>query len=202
MLIALTCESGRPGLGKTLTAEAVAEHMKRPLYSVCFAAFLQAWSNRQISAGELSIDLAAKLEVQLSRIFKIARHWNAILLLDEADVFLEQRTSASMNRNSLVSVFLRNLEYCEGIMFLTTNRVKEFDTAILSRIHVMLKYGDLTRDAGTKVWKQFIAIAKTSQGEAKISDAELKLLVSSKLNGRQVRDSCGISPVPLAYNGL
>jgi MoxR-like ATPase len=38
MSIALTCESGLPGLGKTLTAEAVAELLKRPLYSVCFAA--------------------------------------------------------------------------------------------------------------------------------------------------------------------
>lgn len=40
------------------------------------------------------------------------------------------------------------------------------------------------------------------QGEARISDAELQLLVSSKLNDRQVRDSCGISSVLLAYNRL
>jgi hypothetical protein len=59
--------------------------------------------------GELSTD-AAKLEVQLSRIFNIVSHWNAILLLDEADVFLEQRSS-DLIRNSLVSVFLRKLEY-------------------------------------------------------------------------------------------
>jgi hypothetical protein len=54
----------------------------------CCLAVSQAWPNRQISAGELSTD-AAKLEAQLSRIFKIASHWNAMLLLDEADVFLE-----------------------------------------------------------------------------------------------------------------
>jgi SpoVK/Ycf46/Vps4 family AAA+-type ATPase len=109
----------------------------------------------------LSIE-AAKLEGQLSRIFKIASHWNAILLLDEADVFLEKRTTENLIRNSLVSVFLRKLEYCEGIMFLTTNRVDEFDVAILSRIHVMLRYGDLTQDRGRKVWTQFIARANTS----------------------------------------
>jgi Cdc6-like AAA superfamily ATPase len=32
----LTCESGEPGLGKTLTVEAVAKHLKQALYSVCF----------------------------------------------------------------------------------------------------------------------------------------------------------------------
>jgi hypothetical protein len=75
-------------------------------------------------------------------------------------------------------------------MFLTTNRVNEFDVAILSRIHVMLRYDDLTQDRGRKVWTQFITRANTSQGGAMISDEELQLLVSSKLNGRQVRDSC------------
>lgn len=138
---------------------------------------------------------AAKLEAQLSRIFKIASHWNAILLLDEADVFLEKRSS-DLIRNSVVSVFLRKLEYCQGIMFLTTNRIAEFDPAILSRIHVMLKYGDLTKDAATKVWELFIRNAKTSQGPANISVAELKRLVNCKLNGRQVRTSVPYLPFP------
>lgn len=40
-------------------------------------------------------------------------------------------------RNSVVSVFLRKLEYYDAIMFLTTNRVAQFDEAILSRIHMI-----------------------------------------------------------------
>jgi hypothetical protein len=87
-------------------------------------------------------------------------------------------------------------------MFLITNRVAEFDVVILSRIHIMLRYGDLTNNTGRKVWKQFITTANISQGETRISDTELQLLVSSKFNSMQVRDSYGISPVPLAYNGL
>jgi hypothetical protein len=78
-------------------------------------------------------------------------------------------------------------------MFLTTNRIAEFDPAILSRIHVMLRYGDLTKDAGKKVWELFIRKANISQGPANISVAELKLLVNSKLNSRQVREFCAIS---------
>jgi SpoVK/Ycf46/Vps4 family AAA+-type ATPase len=161
MLIVLTYKSDKPGVGKTLTAEAVAELLKRTLYSVCSTALrFQACLTFQISAGELSTN-TAELEVQLSRIFKIASHWNTILLLDEADVFLEKRLSENLARNSLVSVFLRKLEYCEGIMFLTTNRVTQFDVAILIRIHVMLKYDDLSKDAGKTVWAQFIKTAKT-----------------------------------------
>jgi hypothetical protein len=37
-------------------------------------------------------------------------HWNALLPLDEADVFLEKRSSQDILRNGLVAVFLRKLE--------------------------------------------------------------------------------------------
>ena len=43
------------------------------------------------------------MEVQLSRIFQTASHWNALILLDEADVFLEQRSAHDLERNKLVS---------------------------------------------------------------------------------------------------
>ena len=107
-------------------------------------------------AGELHAG-AGQLEAQLSRIFKIASHWNAILLLDEADVYLEQLSSHDMVRNGLVSVFLRKLEYCEGVLFLNTNRVREFDDAILSRIHVMLRYDDLSSDSRKQIWEHFLS---------------------------------------------
>src|SRR5947209_13067530 len=86
---------------------------------------------------------AGRLEGQLSKIFQVAKHWNAILLLDEADVYLEQRAPQDLVRNGLVSVFLRTMEYCQGVMFLTTNRASLFDPAALSRIHIKLKYDDL-----------------------------------------------------------
>ena len=45
----------------------------------------------QISAGELGTSVE-KLEAQLPLIFQRADKWKAVLLLDEADVFLEQRS--------------------------------------------------------------------------------------------------------------
>ncbi|KAF8847944.1 hypothetical protein BDZ45DRAFT_606652, partial [Acephala macrosclerotiorum] len=87
-----------------------------------------------------------------------------------------------------VSLFLRKLEYCKGIMYLMTNRVSQFDEAILSRIHLMLRYDDLRKDARMQVWEDFLSRAITSSGEADVTDKELDQLASNKFNGRQVKN--------------
>lgn len=76
-----------------------------------------------------------------------------MLLLDEADVFLQARDKEDMRRNSVVSVFLRVLEYYSGILFLTTNKVGHFDEAFKSRIHVSLYYPQLDEDTSIQIWK-------------------------------------------------
>ncbi|KAI1773165.1 hypothetical protein F4818DRAFT_423433 [Hypoxylon cercidicola] len=43
------------------------------------------------------------LEFKLAEIFDAAIRWDAILLLDEADVFLQDRDYENLNRNALVS---------------------------------------------------------------------------------------------------
>ena len=60
------------------------------------------------------------------------------MLLDEADVFLAKRKTEDIERNSIVSVFLRIMEYYKGLLFLTTNRVGTFDEAFKSRVHISL----------------------------------------------------------------
>ena len=147
----------------------------------------------QISAGELGTE-AQKLEKQLSDIFQIANQWDAILLLDEADVFLERRSSQNLHRNGLVSVFLRKLEYCTRILFPTTNRVSEFDEAILSRIHLLLKYENLNKDTRKNIWTSFLKKAQTQKGAAKIGPKYLESLVKAELNGRQVCQPIHVAP--------
>ena len=75
-------------------------------------------------------------------------------------------------------------------MFLTTNRVSQFDPAILSRIHLMLRYDNLSRHTRNKIWGQLLDRATTPYGDADINDNELDRLVSSELNGRQVILPC------------
>ena len=76
----------------------------------------------------------------------------------------------------MVSVFLRELEYYQGIMFLTTNRVKEIDDAIASRIHLPLKYKSLGLDARIGIWESFLRKAVTDKGGACYSRKDLELI--------------------------
>jgi len=135
---------GPPGTGKTLTAEAVAEHLKRPLYV--------------LSSLELSTT-PAKLEKNLGDILRLATTWDAVVLIDEADVFLEQRSLHELERNALVSVALRVLEYHRGVLFLTTNRIQAFDEAFLSRFSIAVKYPELDVDARLTIWRKFFELA-------------------------------------------
>lgn len=166
--------AGPPGTGKTLTAEAVAEHMKRPLYAV--------------SAGELGAS-AHGIENELDRVLELCTRWNAVLLLDEADIFLEKRTEHDLKRNTVVSVFLRKLEYYRGIMFLTTNRIGSFDDAFKSRIHVAIRYPDLDTAARRAIWANFLKKAKDIyQHGVEVSSAEIDELSEKTLNGREIRN--------------
>ncbi|KAF2093715.1 P-loop containing nucleoside triphosphate hydrolase protein [Rhizodiscina lignyota] len=170
-IILLLC--GPPGVGKTLTAESVAEEMRVPLY--------------MMSAGDLGLD-PRNIENKLNNILEMCTKWNAILLLDEADVFLEQRSLHELERNKLVSIFLRILEYYEGIMFLTTNRVNTFDAAFQSRIHISLDYPELSIDSRRMIWKNFLAAAKAQGQDNSITDIQLERLALMDLNGRQIKN--------------
>jgi AAA+ superfamily predicted ATPase len=137
-----------------------------------------------MSAGDLGFD-PRKVETNLQDILEMCSRWNAILLLDEADVFLEQRSLHELERNKLVSIFLRILEYFEGTMFLTTNRVQTFDPAFQSRIHISLDYQELTVESRKTVWSNFL---NSSSQEHTITPAQLMELARMSMNGRQIKN--------------
>jgi len=137
----------------------------------------------KISAGELGQDAVA-LEARLALIFRLTSHWKALLLLDEADVFVQER-SLSHTSNGLVSVFLCKLDY-QGVMFLTTNRVKTFDHAINSRITMALKYDSLSVATRRTILEKFLKKAMTVYGPVICKSKELETLAKKPLNGRQV----------------
>ncbi|KAK7742340.1 hypothetical protein SLS53_004485 [Cytospora paraplurivora] len=95
----------------------------------------------------------------------MAEVWGAVILIDEADVFLEKRVHQDLQRNSLVSIFLRTIEYYRGILFLTTNRVGHFDDAFVSRIHVVIRYTSLTPADRNRFWNQFFQKLENERGE-------------------------------------
>ncbi|KAH7354677.1 P-loop containing nucleoside triphosphate hydrolase protein [Rhexocercosporidium sp. MPI-PUGE-AT-0058] len=162
---------GPPGVGKTLTAETVAETMKVPLYTM--------------SAGELGTR-SHDVERRLSDILEMASMWNAILLIDEADIFMEQRTTDDLDRNELVAIFLRHLEYFHGVMILTTNRVETMDLAFDSRIDVRLHYPPLPASSRRQIWANFFARLPE---KSTFTEVDLDQLAELDLNGRQIKSA-------------
>ncbi|KAF5720096.1 AAA family ATPase [Fusarium mundagurra] len=139
---------GPPGVGKTSTAECVADDTKRPLFP--------------ITCGDIG-ETAADVEHNLQSHFQLAHKWGCVLLLDEADIFLAKRTRSDLRHNAVTSVFLRSLEYYAGILFLTTNRVGVIDPAFRSRIQMSLFYPQLSLDVTCKLYEKFIRRAKAEQ---------------------------------------
>jgi hypothetical protein len=119
-----------------------------------------------------------------------------MVLLDEADVYLESREHRDVERNALVSVFLRALEYYRGVLFLTTNRVRTFDPAFTSRIHIALRYGALSDTDRERIWMSaFERLERDSAGRVRVAvtareyawgSADVRSL---RWNGREIRNA-------------
>lgn len=171
---------GEPGVGKTLTAEAVSELLHRPLYSV--------------SVGELGVN-AQELEKNLRQILDVAQIWNAVILIDEADIFLEKRTTGDVLRNAMVGIFLRLLEYHQGVMFLTTNRVDEFDSAFHSRISVAMRYQALTETARQSIWRNLLDAAH-------VQGLDVEVLAKVDINGRQIKNTIRLAQSLARQEGI
>jgi SpoVK/Ycf46/Vps4 family AAA+-type ATPase len=180
---------GPPGVGKTLTAEAIAELLHKPLYVV--------------SMGELGTSPEA-LEERLLDILDLCVPWGALVLIDEAEMLLERRSKNDIVRNAMVCVMLRLLEYHTGILFLTTNRVEALDPAFQSRVQCALRYDALDAAARARVWADLLAhatggapvaaaaggaAAAAGGGPALAGDVDVAALAAHPLNGRQIKNA-------------
>ena len=160
---------GPPGTGKTLTAESLSEKLKCPLWCM--------------SASELG-NSPEILETKLKQVMDAAALWGAILLLDEADVFLERRQLSNLKGNCITGVFLRQLEYYRGVMFLTTNRESSFDDAVCSRITMSFYYARHTQEQRKIMWAKLF----DRVGLNDICSELLDEFAKSDINGREMRN--------------
>lgn len=129
--------AGPPGVGKTLTAEVYAEVTGRPLY--------------RVHSGQLGLSVSA-METALKEALTRAQRWGAVMLIDEADVYIRKR-SDDIVANAVVGVFLRVLEYFDGLLFLTTNRIEDIDEAIVSRCIALIRYHAPDTAARARIWR-------------------------------------------------
>lgn len=168
--------SGPPGTGKTLMAEAIAERARRPLYYV---------DARDLGANFANI--AENFKVVMAN----ACEWNAIVLLDEADIYLQQRSLAAPDGNERVTAFLRQLEYFQGILFMTTNLYDTLDKAVESRIHIHIPFDELSLRHRFKVWNNFLNFVPAARKQ--LNQVDVGELALWKINGRQIKNAFRMS---------
>ncbi|KAI1089256.1 P-loop containing nucleoside triphosphate hydrolase protein [Rostrohypoxylon terebratum] len=177
---------GNPGTGKTLTVESLCEKNRIPLY--------------MLTCGELGNDTDA-FEDRLQIAFLRAANWRAILLLEEADIFIRRR-EREIQHCAIVSSFLNKLDYSQAVVFMATNRIKVLDEALISRVHIMLEFPDFNFSAQQEIWKDAISRLR----DVKQDDRnQLEFWVGEELsgqgpvnmNGRQIRN-CISAAVALA----
>lgn len=171
-----------------MTAEVLSEYSKRPLLKV--------------NLGRVATH--KKWEQTLESIFHNAEDWSAILLIDEAEIVLEKRTFERMTQNSwisgklippssgvkanLLTVFLRKLEYYQGILILTTNLVDCMDEAFQSRISYPIQFRELGREDRHQIWSDFINNMKMMPAYKKNLLNEVDRWSHNEINGRQIRN--------------
>jgi SpoVK/Ycf46/Vps4 family AAA+-type ATPase len=167
---------GGPGLGKTLSAEVYSEKMHRPLYKV--------------QSSQLGIDVKT-IEENLKKVLQRSERWGAILLIDEADVYIRAR-GENIQQNAIVGVFLRVLEYYRGVLFMTTNLGHTVDEAIESRVMARFKFKNPCIEDQKKLWRIL-----SDQNKAGLDDKEIERIVNMRgnLTGRDIKNILKLSMV-------
>ncbi|KAK8102066.1 hypothetical protein PG984_015212 [Apiospora sp. TS-2023a] len=163
-----------------LLHECIAEFTGRPLLS--------------LTVGDIGTT-EEKVEDKLYYWFNLAEKWGAVMLIDEADVYLERRTTSDLERNGIVSIFLRSMEYYRGILFLTTNRVGQFDDAFVSRIHLIIHYSPLGEPERRTIWSQFFEKLEDERSDISITGRARNYVLDDpeirdvEWNGREIRNA-------------
>ena len=162
-------------------AELIAEEDKRALL--------------QISCGDLG-EHPIDIERSLQALLKLAMRCSAIVLIDEADTFLAKRASGGGERgyfhDAIVSIFLKQLEYFPGVMFLTTNKETDIDEAVSSRV-VRLRYGPLNAKGRAKIWKKHLRIGGHKPEEHAVESICEELGNDYELDGREIKNLSQLS---------
>lgn len=157
---------GPTGTGKTATVEAIAEHFKRPLYS--------------LSVYSLPLDTILLVDTLTSRL-DAARSWNAIVLIEAGDILMQtQRHEPIMEDHVRISTILEFFEQHRCIVFVTARTTC---TAYMSHFAMTIQYPELDCDSRQTMWSNMLA-----GEENNISRRDIEELSRIAVNGRAMRN--------------
>lgn len=155
------CFHGAPGTGKTALAEHLAQQLGRPLMIR--------------RASDLVSKFVGETEQQMAAMFREAEAERAVLLLDEADSFLQDRRGAQRTYEvTEVNEMLQGMERFAGIFVCTTNLMDRIDQAALRRFTFKIRFKPLTR-----AQRETMFVVEALAGET----ARLDEAMRQRLNG-------------------
>ena len=146
------CLYGVPGTGKSAYAKFIAKSLKKPIIIKKGSDLLSMY----LGETEKNIALA----------FKEAKDKKAVLVFDEVDSFLQDRSMAARSWEvTQVNEMLVQMESFDGIFIATTNLIDNLDKACLRRFDLKLEFGYLLPDQAQNLFKKECALLKVKFDE-------------------------------------
>ncbi|AOS81454.1 MULTISPECIES: ATP-binding protein [Hydrogenophaga] len=150
------CFHGAPGTGKTALAEHIAQQLGRPLMIR--------------RASDLVSKFVGETEQHMAAMFREAEAERAVLLLDEADSFLQDRRGAQRTYEvTEVNEMLQGMERFAGVFVCTTNLMDSIDQAALRRFTFKIRFKPLTREQ-----RETMFVVEALEGKAERLDDALR----------------------------
>jgi SpoVK/Ycf46/Vps4 family AAA+-type ATPase len=150
------CLYGPPGSGKTAFAYYLAQRLDKTLIRKNASELLSMW------VGET--------EKNLARMFRQARSENGLLLLDEADSFLQDRTQAHRSWEvTQVNELLVQMEAFDGLFLCSTNLMQALDAAVLRRFDLKIHFHYLKAEHAWSLFEDILAALQVSLGESRVA---------------------------------
>ena len=146
------CLYGVPGTGKSAYAKFIAKSLKKPIIIKKGSDLLSMF----VGGTEQNIALA----------FKEAKDKKAVLVFDEVDSFLQDRSMAARSWEvTQVNEMLVQMESFDGIFIATTNLIDNLDKACLRRFDLKLEFGYLLPEQARNLFKKECALLKVKFDE-------------------------------------
>ncbi len=170
---------GYPGTGKTMAAYALSNALKKPILSLDCSKILSMYVGESEKNVKRIFDTYKNITQDIKK--------DAILLLDEADQFLSQRSvlgndSVDKMYNQMQNIFLEQIEKFDGILIATTNIIDNIDAAFSRRFNYKIEFSKPSRIHRKEIWKNMLP------KNAKYSnDFDIESLSSYEITGGQIK---------------
>lgn len=177
---------GHSGTGKTITAYALGNALKKPILSLDCSKILSMYVGESEKNVRKIFDSFNNITRDLKK--------DAILLLDEADQFLGQRSTngSSVDKmyNQMQNIFLEQIEKFDGILIATTNLIDNIDAAFSRRFNYKIEFLKPDFMERVRIWNKLLP--KKPQGKGNLSAIyergfDVKNLAKYALTGGQIK---------------